>query len=548
MFSIELTFLTGRYTASSYSNRREPEWPPHPARVFSALVAEYAEAGCCSKERKILEWLEALGHPEIYASSTDHRNVVGNFVPVNDASIVSIGRSSQLAKEVVLLTGQVQELLESSDSSYESTRVKQLRTRIEQKLNSAKSMATKVQNTPAKDAQQMLPDQRGKQLRYFPTTTPHDPCVSFVWQEKCSDTDVQVLDDLLSRVTKLGHSSTLVSCRITTDVPKVNFFPSIPSDDTHTLRGIRSGQLKELTKLYSHHQGFKPRVLPYEVVHYRNAEAFSFQDASLKLESNLVGEWIVFEFTANSRYLQSTRTYEVAKAMRAAIFNHMTDPIPEEVSGHQLDGTPTRHPHIAIQPIPYVGSKYADGRLLGLVIIIPKSIGKLARQQLFLAIGKWERLNRDSQIELFWGQSQRITLQRIIGRPNLQSLQPQIWCRSSRVWSSAVPIALPRHPGRLFGGSLLNRKKAWRLAEQGVVHSCNHVGLPDPAKVSVSPTAFIAGCRPSRAFPAFVTNNSISRQLIHAKLEFDELVRGPLVIGSGRFLGLGLMRPLSDND
>ena len=43
-FGIEVNFLTGRFVATCHNDRRQPEWPPHPARLFSALVAAWADA------------------------------------------------------------------------------------------------------------------------------------------------------------------------------------------------------------------------------------------------------------------------------------------------------------------------------------------------------------------------------------------------------------------------------------------------------------------------------------------------------------------------
>src|SRR5690606_20928581 len=42
MIAIDVEFLTGRYIATSYNDRSRAEWPPHPARLFSALVAAWA--------------------------------------------------------------------------------------------------------------------------------------------------------------------------------------------------------------------------------------------------------------------------------------------------------------------------------------------------------------------------------------------------------------------------------------------------------------------------------------------------------------------------
>ena len=87
---IEVNFLTGRFVATCHNDRRQPEWPPHPARLFSALVAAWADADePDAAERAALEWLESQASPEIAASDAVPRKAVSHFVPVNDASVVS---------------------------------------------------------------------------------------------------------------------------------------------------------------------------------------------------------------------------------------------------------------------------------------------------------------------------------------------------------------------------------------------------------------------------------------------------------------------------
>ena len=68
-FGIEINFLTERFTATFHNDRRQSEWPPHPARLFSALVAAWADADEPDRsERGALEWLEAQSPPAIAAS------------------------------------------------------------------------------------------------------------------------------------------------------------------------------------------------------------------------------------------------------------------------------------------------------------------------------------------------------------------------------------------------------------------------------------------------------------------------------------------------
>lgn len=43
MLAVEIELLTGRYVATQFNDRNKPEWPPHPGRLFCALVAAWAD-------------------------------------------------------------------------------------------------------------------------------------------------------------------------------------------------------------------------------------------------------------------------------------------------------------------------------------------------------------------------------------------------------------------------------------------------------------------------------------------------------------------------
>jgi CRISPR-associated protein Csb2 len=53
----------------------------------------------------------------------------------------------------------------------------------------------------------------------------------------------------------------------------------------------------------------------------------------------------------------------------------------------------------------------------------------------------------------------------------------------------------------------------------------------------------LLGTRPVRAFPAFAIGAGGLR-FVHADLVFAEPVRGPVIIGAGRYFGYGLCRPM----
>ena len=87
MFSIAWQYLAGSAFAAAIEDRTTPEWPPHPDRVFQALVAAWGERGSDANERAALEWLEALGEPEVGAPSGDAVSPAAArkvYVPVND--------------------------------------------------------------------------------------------------------------------------------------------------------------------------------------------------------------------------------------------------------------------------------------------------------------------------------------------------------------------------------------------------------------------------------------------------------------------------------
>ncbi len=549
-FGIEVNFLTGRYVATHHNDRQRGEWPPHPARLFSAFVAAWAEDGSDPAERAALEWLEAQGPPAIAASEAVPRKVVSHFVPVNDAAIVSRSWHDRRAKLIYELENQLFEEMVSSQG--EATRKV---ARIQDKLakqRDVESQVTAVGTTSTTSAVEMLPDQRGRRERFFPSVTPDDTRVTYLWNATTPEGVGEALDRLLQRVTRLGHSSSLVSCRVTPEPPDPSY---APGNSGQSLRTVSRGQLAELERQHTRHEGFQPRSLPYTDVRYSALTETSQKETPQ--EPNTAGEWIVFEFAHGSRAFPSTRTVQLATAMRAAVLSFAEDPIPEEVSGHKREGSPMDAPHTAFLPLPHVGSEYAGGRLLGMALSMPKSLDDAARRAVYRAIGTWEKAAlphpyHPYPLRLTLGSQGVVQMERLRGAADLVALRPSVWDRPARRWVSATPVALPRHPGHLNGGTAMARARAWKLVESIVAAACTHVGLPEPVAIEVALDPFLAGSRPVRDFPVFSQKGRdgkpVRRQLVHVSLTFENPVSGPLMIGAGRFLGLGLMRPMQETD
>lgn len=572
MTVIEVSFLTGRYSATAHHDRLEPEWPPHGARLFSAMVAGWADLEPPDEaERAALEWLEAQPPPHITAPAAVRRRVVSHFVPVNDAGVVHAAQYKRRADEMEGLIAQWENEMDASGGEI-TKRVERLQTKIDAKRD-VDSLVSGPGNTNPDSAEALLPDGRVKKERYFPsvtlvetaaggsstepaglvsgqgapaTATKRIPAVVYAWDDSPPAEVAQALDGLLARVTRLGHSSSLVSCRLRDDAPAATH---VPGNGAEMLRWVRPGQLVALEDEHRRHQAIRPRSLPFRGVRYRETVPDS-SDSAETATPTTAGDWIVFELRP-PRSRPMTRTVELMRVLRQSVLSHVPDPPPEGVSGHRHDGRPTTAPHIAFLALPNVGHQHGDGRIMGMAISLPYGLDGAARNAILRGVGAWESKRGDRSVQLRMGRNGTVEMQRVQPPFALVSLRPAVWARPSRWWASATPVALPAHPGNLRRADPVARAKAWARAEEAVARSCEHVGLPRPTDVRVSFVSHLLGARPARDFPIFkqgrAGNGEVVRRLVHVAVEFAEEVRGPLMLGSGRFLGLGLMRPVDDD-
>ena len=120
------------------------------------------------------------------------------------------------------------------------------------------------------------------------------------------------------------------------------------------------------------------------------------------------------------------------------------------------------------------------------------------------------------------------------------------FARMSRVFQSITPIALSKAQRRRIGTAgkktAEERGREERRAAGAVVQALRHTGLHTrPSEIHVQREPFQR--RGVRA-ELFADGSRFSKHdLWHVKLRFRKPVLGPLVIGDGRFCGLGLMAP-----
>lgn len=122
----------------------------------------------------------------------------------------------------------------------------------------------------------------------------------------------------------------------------------------------------------------------------------------------------------------------------------------------------------------------------------------------------------------------------------------------ARIWRTVTPIALPEFAGRrriepkrlreeAKGGE--ERFDEHRRAAGAILQTLRHAGIRARAQsIQVQREPFES--KGSRA-EAFAAGTRFAKErLWHAEITFSTLVRGPLVLGDGRYVGLGLMRPV----
>lgn len=232
----------------------------------------------------------------------------------------------------------------------------------------------------------------------------------------------------------------------------------------------------------------------------------------------------------------------IAKRLRDALMANGPEPPSEIVSGHDERGGPSQRPHAAFVPLANVGWEHADGELLGMAIVLPRNLAEGERRQALSAIAEAiDMAKGPGRLALKLG-SHTWLLQRSPA-PARASLRADRWCGVSRLWASATPVLLDRFPDH---DDPIEEAKI-------VAGACRNIGLPEPQRIEIhkhsavqgAPSAYPARGRKSLPDWSYPPDSSFrSRPRRHVVLEFEEPVRGPVLLGAGRYAGFGLCLPL----
>lgn len=268
--------------------------------------------------------------------------------------------------------------------------------------------------------------------------------------------------------------------------------------------------------------------------------------------------WLILEHVAGDMPDVRASAF-VSRAIHTALLSGYrrrghAENIPEIVSGHTPSGEPSERPHIAIIPLPFAGFPYADGHVLGFALVPPSGSGLLDDETFLTVLRELAPLDPGLNRRLLTVTTRAGTpsdrafsvgLAPILESPR-RSLDPEIYTRPAYCFGSVTPIVLDRH---LKGAHEARQEEI----EAQLAVACRHVGLPEPSEIAADKHSAVEGAPsayPSGNAPAWtrwrVPDSIASRQLTHAIIRFAEPVAGPVLLGAGRYAGLGLCRPLDE--
>lgn len=456
---LDVTFIARRYDAGGGDDPRQPEWPPHPARVIAAMRAVAEEADLAA-----LTQLEQLAPPIIHASTASFSETRGYVV------------------------------------------------------TNARENHGKHQTHPA----------RTSGFRQRVVSFPVGDHVQFDWLDAdgISDVTVKRLDQLAGRVPYLGRSTSLAML----SVSKVDHASPMHGLSTWqpcsgvgdvSVRVPYPGLLNELGALYELDQpAWQALTTGRAYCQYRLTHTRA-PDVPQQTVASPYPDLVILRFVGEQPPGRLVTTF--TQALRRKVMGQTQHPLPPALHGHGLPGVP----HVAYLGLPFAGFEHADGRLMAVAVGIP-GLERDERRRILRGV-----LGADPHEPIMLtvpGFRRRFELRYAPDQPLPFSATEARWMRPSHQWVTVTPVVLDSFPK---DGDL----------ETAVSNSFAKEGLPTPSSVEISKEPLAPGA--VRLRPDELPRRCRGRLYRHVRVAFEHKVTGPLLVGAGRYFGVGLFAPES---
>ncbi len=487
-------FHDGRYHGEC--GHGSSEWPPAPARLFQALVAGAARgAELAGRDETALEWLEKLGAPVIAAPTVRRGQLYKIYVPNNDLDAVG---------------GDPRKINQIRVGKYVHPHIFDARIPLlfVWTFNSGAFSEDHAQAV-CQIAEQLYQLGRGIDMAWASAELLDAGEV---------ETRLNRHGGVVYRPSKAGVGKMLLFC------PKKGSFASLKERyDANRKRFTYIRKGRGFQQLFS--QPPKPRFA--RVAYNAPPQRFLFELRAATHNESFV-TW------------PSARTVELVVALRDKAADKLKDKLPEEAG--KIDRVfigceateADKAARIRILPLPSIGHIHADRAIRRVLVEVPPNC-PLRSDDVAWTFSGLPEVDRTTR-EILWNlvQTQERMMLKHYG---INSSKQQ----SFRVWHTVTPAALPvMRTGRRNSGA----KRVAREAKvtRAVMQALRHAGVTEPVEsVRVQREPFDRNG--SRAEEFAIPERFVARGLHHVEITFARAIRGPLIIGNGRYLGLGLMAP-----
>lgn len=497
---VTVRFHEGRY--HGLDNRKASEWPPAPARLFQALMAGASRGAAVPvATQTALDWLETLPPPVIAAPRSLPGQPFTSYVPNNDLDAeLSKGKAPDFDKAVA---------------------------------------ATRV----------------GKRIRpiLFDAETP----ILYCWSFGDNGEHAAELCKAANGLYQLGRGIDAAwAVAVTIDSNEAErrisshggivYWPSGGGGSGQELLCPRPGLRESLTARF---KGMRVRFRKGGT-NRKPIQVFAPPPNKPRLDRiayNAPPQRFVFELRkADAQAAFAVRPLnsvaDLVMRVRDKTAERLLDAIPshaDQIERYLIGrnaGEKDKATRVHIVPIPSVGHEHADMAIRRLAVYVPQAC-PLTPDDLAWAFS-----------QVVWADADGVILE------ELQQVKDDrmVGCfeRRGRGWRSVTPLALPMAcRRRIDPGRQIDEAKggAERAAEEAraaaaVHHALRHVGVRVPiAEVRVQREPFSRrGVRAER----FASGTRFPKEALwHVSITFAEPVAGPVLLGDGRYLGLGLMHP-----
>lgn len=474
-----------------------PEWPPAPARVFQAMVAGSA-LGQSLPEALIpaLQWLEQLPPPVIAAPVRTVGQAVSLYVPNNDA-----------------------------DALADPTDVSTIRTakRVQPSLFDGQQPLMYAWTVPGEDGPAQALTEAVQAVYQLGRG------VDMAWA------DVRWLDEDALHALLIGYRGVVHQPAHGFAASPSLLCPVPGSLDSLMLRHraprLRSESVgKKARTVFTNPP--KPRFAAIGYAPLRRSVAYDLQDR------DTAGAW---PWPLDRVAILVERVREAAAIRLRAAMPDESEVIDRCLLGRSLDGRGTVDlaQRVRILPLPSIGTRHADQAVRRLVVEMPEAC-PLGLDDLTWALSGLDHVDGDTGEVSPW----------LLTRADDVQMQAH-YSRPSRYWQSVTAVVLPRPAARRRIDPARQRDEAKSASERqreesravdAVCAALRHAGvLANVAAVHVQREPFNGRGRRADSFAGGTRFEK--ERCWHVAISFDRPVEGPLAIGDGRFVGLGMLAP-----